>query len=358
MLFARTSSTRVRGSVLEQPAAEATIMKLAMIGARGHYETVLRELAALTDVRLVGAADGSQDDPAKPIAAWCREHGHSPVVMAEWREMLDVTRPDAVVVCGPFELHAEMCLEAIGRGAHVLVEKPAALTFEDLARLRSAVDRHPSVHLAAMMFSRYTPGFYTAWRLVRGGTIGDVRLIDARKSYKLGNRPGYYRDRATYGGTIPWVGSHAFDWVLWLGGHQVKSVYASHSAADNGGCGTMERAALCHLGLCNGRAASVSIDLFRPDNAPTHGDDWVRVVGTKGVMEVRPSSVMLVNGDNDGTRPVPVSCDRSPLRDFVDHARRRGEALIGRKATLDLTAVCLLARQSADEGRVLTVTGD
>jgi predicted dehydrogenase len=276
--------------------------------------------------------------------------------MTDWRAMLEDTRPDAVVVCGPIELHAEMCVEAIGRGAHVLVEKPSALTFGELTRLRAALDRHPGVHFAAMMFSRYTPGFYTAWRLIRGGAVGDVRLLDARKSYKLGDRPAYYRDRATYGGTIPWVGSHAIDWVLWLGGHKVKSVYASHSAAHNDGCGTMERAALCHFGLCDGRAASVSIDVFRPDNAPTHGDDWARVVGTKGVMEVRPSSVTLVNGDNDGTRPVRVACDRRPLRDFVDHARGRGEALIDRQATLDVTAACLLARQSADEGRVLTVT--
>jgi len=249
-----------------------------------------------------------------------------------------------------------MCIDAIERGIHVLTEKPAALTFDELSRLAETSARHRDVHLAGMMFSRYDAGFYAAWELIRRGEIGDVRMIDARKSYKLGKREPFYNDRATYGGTIPWVGSHAIDWVLWLGGHKVTSVYASHSAAHNEGCGTMERAALCHLGLCDGRAASVSIDVFRPDNAPTHGDDWVRVVGTKGVMEVRPESVVLVNGDNDGTRPVRVSCDRTPLRDFLDHARGQGEALIGREATLDVTAVCLLARQSADEGRVITVS--
>jgi predicted dehydrogenase len=333
-------------------------MKLAMIGARGHYKTVLRELPDVPDVRVVGVSDGSAEDSAQTIVKWCRENGHSPAVMPDWRAMLDATRPDALIVCGPFELHAAMCVEAIGRGIHVLVEKPAALTMDDLAAVRDALHRRPHVHLAAMMFSRYTPGFYTAWRLIRDGAVGDVRLIDARKSYQLGHRAAYYHDRATYGGTIPWVGSHAIDWVLWLGGHKVESVYAVHSSAHNAGCGTMERAALCHLTLCDGRAASVSIDVFRPETAPTHGDDWARVVGTTGVIEVRPDSVTLVNGDNDGTKPVPVSCARTPLRDFVDHVSGRRTALIGRDATLDATAVCLLARQSADEGRVISVAGE
>lgn len=333
-------------------------MKLAMIGTRGHYDAVLGELPRLPGVRLAGVAAGSCDDSGEPIVKWCSENGYSPTVMRDWRAMLDVVRPDVVVVCGPFEFHAAMCVDAIRRGIHVMVEKPAALTLEDLAAVHGALRARPEVHLAAMMFSRYTPGFYTAWHLIRDGAVGDVCLMNARKSYKLGKRPAYFHDRATYGGTIPWVGSHAIDWVLWLGGRKVKSVYATHSAAHNAGCGTMERSALCHLALCDGRAASVSIDLFRPDAASTHGDDWIRIVGTRGVMEVRPASVTLVNGDNDGTTPVPVSCDRAPVQDFIDHVIGRREALIDGEATLDTTMACLLARQSADESRVISIDHD
>src|SRR5688500_4482765 len=111
-------------------------MKLAMIGTRGHYETILRELRQLPNVRVVGVSDGSAPDTIEPIVTWCRENGHSPVAMQDWRAMLDATRPDVAVVCGPFELHAAMCVEAVRRGVHVLVEKPAALTLEDLAAVR------------------------------------------------------------------------------------------------------------------------------------------------------------------------------------------------------------------------------
>jgi len=120
----------------------------------------------------------------------------------------------------------------------------------------------------------------------------------------------------------------------------------------------MERAAVCELGLSDGRFASISIDLFRPAKAPSHGDDWIRVVGTRGVIEARNHSVHLINDDNDGTPAVPVTSDRQVFRDFVDHIDGRRPGLIDARQTLVLTEVCLLARQSADEGgKVIEISG-
>lgn len=323
-----------------------------MIGTRGHFRTVLRELEAMPSLRVTALCDGG--DSVAAIAAWCTEHGHTPRTFDDHRAMLDRAAPHIVVVCGPFEAHAAQCIDAIERGVHVITEKPAALTLPELERLTDACARYASVHLAGMMFSRYESGFWTAKQLIDAGAIGDVRLINARKSYKLGTRDAYYHDRATYGGTIPWVGSHAIDWVLWLSGHhKFKEVYATHSSRDNDGNGTMERSALCHFTLDGERYASVSIDVFRPTMAPTHGDDWIRVVGTSGVLEARPNEVKLINATNDGSKPMPLSCDRTFLRDFVDHVETRRAAPIDAAATLELTRACLRARQSADEGRAI-----
>src|SRR5207244_10593595 len=117
------------------------------------------------------------------------------------------------------------------------------------------------------MFSRYDPGFATARRLIAEGAVGDVRLIDARKSYKLGKRDSFYRERSTYGGTIPWIGSHAIDWIMWLGGAAIESVTAQQSASHNDGYGTMERSAVFQFRLAGERFVSVSIDYLRPESA-------------------------------------------------------------------------------------------
>jgi predicted dehydrogenase len=180
-----------------------------------------------------------------------------------------------------------------------------------------------------------------------------VRLINARKSYKLGIRPAYYRERSTYGGTIPWVGSHAIDWIMHLAGSRFASVYATHSDAGNQGNGTMERSALCHFTLDGDIFASASIDVFRPTGAPTHGDDWARVVGTAGVLEIRPDSLSLIT-DSAGPTDVPLPAAKTLVQDFVDHIDGRSRALIDAESTLALTDACLRARQSADERRVVT----
>jgi predicted dehydrogenase len=327
------------------------IEKVAMIGTRGHFRTVLRELESMPSLRVTALCAGG--DNIGPIAEWCRERGHAAEAFDDHRAMLDRAKPDVLVVCGPFESHTVHCIDAIERGVHVITEKPAALNLADLEKFTAACERNASVHVVGMMFSRYDAGFWTAKKLIAASAIGDVRLINARKSYRLGKRDTYYHARETYGGTIPWVGSHAIDWAMWLGDHKFKQVYATHSAKENDGNGTMERSALCHFTLCGERYASVSIDVFRPANAPTHGDDWIRVVGSTGVLEARPNEVKLINPENDGTEPVEVSCDRTFLRDFVDHVEGRSQAPIDTAATLKLTRACLLARQSADEGRAV-----
>ena len=324
---------------------------LAIIGTRGHHGRVLEELTQMPQVRLSAVCDGG--DTAEPLVEWSRAHNHDTQRFADHRQMLNRVRPDAVVVCGPFELHAAMSMDAIEMGIPVLTEKPAALTFEELDKLRAACAAHPSVHLAGMMFSRYDPGFFTAKQLISTGAIGDVRLVNARKSYKLGRRAAYYHERATYGGTIPWVGSHAIDWVMWMTGKPFTSVLATHSAAANGDNGTMERSAQCLFTMGDDVSATVSIDLFRPAKAPTHGDDWIRIVGTKGVIEARPNSVSLINETNDGSQTVAVACERKPFQDFCDHLQGRSKSLIDARSTLELTDTCLRARQSADENRVI-----
>lgn len=330
-------------------------IRLAMTGTRGHHGIVLRELPSLPAVQLVAAAVGG--DTVEPILeAFGRRGAPPPQAFDEHAAMLDAVKPDAVVVCGPFERHADMCVDAITRGVHVYTEKPAALSLAELERLRAAANAHRDVRVVGMMQGRYAPGFHTAWRLIRDGAIGEVRLIDARKSYKLGRRPPYYHARDTYGGTIPWVGSHAIDWVYWMCGGAdervaFESVTAHHHTDPLARVGTMERSAACLFSIAGGRVATVSIDVYRPESAPTHGDDWVRVVGTGGVIEARPDSVEMISGTSGGQ--VSPSCDRTPFADFIADMSGGPPGLITTRDTLDVTEACLLARQSADERRTV-----
>lgn len=330
-------------------------MKICIIGARGHIGYVFKGLQKLPEVRVAAVASGSEEDDTSVLEQLCGELGQHPVVYADWRAMLDEVKPDLVAIDGPFHLHAEMAADALKRGIHVFCEKPIALTLEELATLREAW-RASGRHIRSMVGLRYAPAFLYARRLVADGAVGKIKFIRTQKSYKLGSRPEFYRHRATYGGTIPWVGSHAVDWILYYSGARFERVTALHNAEDNRGHGDLEVVGHALFALSGGIIADAGIDYLRPDAAPTHGDDRVRIAGTKGVLEVRGGQVILT--DADGEKVIdPPEADRDVFSDFVLELTEGRPALVDDDQTFQLAEAILLARDSADRGETLTFPG-
>ena len=321
-----------------------------MSGVRGHNGYVLdgiRQRAGLS----IDAVTGDGDDPSS-LLKQLEELASHPRVYDSCEDMLEIERPEVLTIAGPFDRNADLCIAAFERGTNVFCEKPIAFTSEDLYRVRNAYGAS-DVRLGAMMGLRYDPAFYTAWRLVAAGEIGDVRLLNAQKSYRLGNRPDYYRQRESYGGTIPWVGSHAIDWIYWLSGQQFVSVAARHSTRANGDNGELEATALCQFMLTNEVIASATLDYLRPENARTHGDDRVRLVGTSGVLEVIGGNTFLINGDNDGTTPVTGVCPLQIFLDFIDEVAGKSTALINADDIFTVAEAFLNARLAADSHEIV-----
>ena len=331
-------------------------LRIAIAGTRGHWKHTLEDVLARRaqpdrpQAQLVAVADAG--DSADGLMKWAAEQGVSVERFGDHAEMLRVAKPDLFVPCAAFEDHASMCLDAIAAGVHVLSEKPAALNDSELSALRAACAARPNVHLAGMMFSRYEPAFLMAAEMIHRGELGRVRLINVRKSYKLGRRGAYFLKRETYGGTIPWVGSHAIDWAQGFARMWPTRVYAAHSTDGNGDNGTMEASASCLLEYPGGLTATASVDVLRPEAAPTHGDDWARVVGTWGTLEVRPGRLDVIDGK--GARSIPiVDAGRTLVGELLDAIALGTTPWVDTRATLELTATLLAARRSADEGRVI-----
>ena len=308
-------------------------MKVCFIGMCGHSKQAWRAMKERGDVTFCGVAAGSPHegmttsfDPAIPF-------------FADARKMLDEVRPDLVILSPVFGLTGRWIIECAERGIDVFSEKPVASTLEELARVREAVDR-AGIRFGAMHFLRYAPAFFEAARLVREGAVGRVRLIHAQKSYKYGTRPAWYADRALYGGTIPWVGIHAIDWIAAFTGNRFLSVNAV-------AWGEPEMAALCQFRMEGDILASVSIDYYRPETAPTHGDDRVRCVGEKGVIEVRDGEITLINGEGVKTWRPTSAPELTAL--FLDGLGMEKEEIF------HITRAALCARDAADTGETVAV---
>ncbi len=316
---------------------------VCIIGACGHVGTAFTDPALCA---FVGGAPGCIEEDTAGIRNLCASRNIP--YYDDWRAMLDACRPDAVVVNTVFAYNADIAIDALTRGIHVYCEKPAATTLEKLEELR-----HTATGTTALLFSmltmRYEDTFLTLRDIVRRGLIGQPRMLTAQKSYKLGTRPVFYKDAALYGGTLPWVGIHMIDQMLWISGLAVEDARGWQSTRANHGLGSLDITAMAQLKLTGDVLASVHADFLRPSSAPTHGDDRLRIAGTEGVAEVRGGRVYLINADG-ASEPalLPAQsifahfltlCDRPDLRmsDFYHDC-----------GALQSTRAALLCRDSAE----------
>lgn len=328
-------------------------MKIGIIGSTGHWGIALKGLKDIGFDGAIAVAPGSQGESMERVVDACKEIGHTPRTYDEYEKLLDRFKPSVASVACLFQDHAKVGRQVLSRGINLFLEKPLALTLDDLDELRTAYEAS-GVHLAAMQALRYVPAMQTAWRAVREGVIGEVRLLTAQKSYRLGNRAPHFRKRDTFGGTIPWVGAHSIDLLSWFAGVPFKSVFAAHSALGNRGHDELEASALCQFIFENEVIGSTNIDYLRPSTAPSHSDDRIRVAGTEGVVEVSGGKATLMSESVDGVQELPEVKPGSLFADFIAQVRGDGLCLISAKESFRTTEACLRARESADTGRVIT----
>ena len=320
-------------------------MKIALIGNRGHISYVFAGLHRVPDVEISAISSGCEDSPENLLAA-CRRFGQDPVVYDNWRTMVDETKPELVCVDGPFELHAQMAAELLEKNIHVFCEKPIALDREQLSLIENA-RKNSKAHIRSMVGLRYSDAFLHAYRLIQNGAVGKIKFIRTQKSYKLGKRPDFYKQRSTYGGTIPWVGSHAVDWMIFYSKGEFESVTAFQNREDNQNHGDLEVVAHALFRMKNGIIADAGIDYLRPSTAVSHGDDRVRIAGTDGVIEVIGNQIRLINDSGDIVINPPPA-DRDVFSDFILELTTGRTALVDDKETMKLAEAVILAQESAD----------
>lgn len=332
-------------------------MKFVQIGGAGHYSYAF-PTAQKYELELAGASFPDPDDQGQKVLAGLAKRGFSPQVFDDPIRMLDELRPDIAVINSVMADNARYTTEALARGISVFSEKPLATSFADLEALeaayRAARAKYPRIMLTGMFGIDYTPPFETAYRYVQSGALGDILLANGQKSYRMGNRASFYSDRARYGGTIPWVAIHAIEWIIRIGGLRPITASACAGTAHNAGNGTMESTALMLFSCDGGRMASVSADVLRPEAAPSHGDDRLRLVGSKGILEVRGGCVTVI--DSEGERELPlVSSETELFEEFLFEITGQGICRVRTEDAFLATRAALAAREAADTAKIVSL---
>jgi predicted dehydrogenase len=147
------SKPEVRATAMEKKIADRKI-RLGIIGAGSFVNNVilpilLEELRDLYEVVAV-----STKHPERCVGAGKRAGAY--YCTTDYKEILSDEKIDAVIIATPHNTHAEIVIEAINAGKAVFVEKPLALSEDELERIYDAYRRNP-VPITVDFNRRFSP---------------------------------------------------------------------------------------------------------------------------------------------------------------------------------------------------------
>jgi len=144
-----------------------------------------------------------------------------------WTERFDemVARDDVdiVAICSINCFHAEQGIKAARNGKHVFIEKPIAITIDELRDLRQAIHEAGVKSMAGFVL-HWNPLMQILHRLIRLGDIGDIYYIAADYMHEMFG--AWKTQEKLAGNSLLMGGCHAVDIVRWLMGDEVVEVTA------------------------------------------------------------------------------------------------------------------------------------
>lgn len=152
---------------------------------------------------------------------------------AEPDELLADASVDLVSICTHTDTHVDLAIRALDAGKHVLVEKPVAVTAQDIRRLADRAAGSDRLCVPAMCI-RHWPGWSDLRDMISDGRHG--RVVHARFE-RLGAPPAwagdFYADQSRSGGAIFDLHVHDADFALALFGKptSVCSIGDAHHIA-------------------------------------------------------------------------------------------------------------------------------
>lgn len=323
--------------------------KVGLIGLEGHHGVILEGILRHGDSKLSAVA--CRNEMALRLFKSHRAVTAETKFYHDYREMLEREELDIAAVCNVNGQHAETIVECAKAGLHIISEKPLATTLQELEIVKREVERS-GVKATMLMTMRFEPAYVRMREMIMEDEIGEPVLATAQKSYRLGIRPDWMKKRDSFGGTIPFIGIHMLDLIRWTTGREFVEGMAYHSNVAHPEIGEMEDNASILLKLDNNGTATIRLDYLRPMSAPTHGDDRLRVAGSKGVIEATENGtrlILIASGRGLMELDIPETEDHIYL-DFVRCIQQNGEPRIAFKEACDITEISLKLRDSADKG--------
>jgi len=169
----------------------------------------------LTEVRRAEVIAVCDVDPnrAREVAEMYR----IPYYYTDSKELLKNEEVEAVTICTWSTVLAKEAKRALEAGKHVLVEKPMARDWREALELVKLAERE-GLTLAVGFVERFNPGVNYVRELIRGGKLGDIVTLNAKRLSRWPQRHGDV-------GVLKDLAIHDIDLSRYLLGEEPEAVY-------------------------------------------------------------------------------------------------------------------------------------
>lgn len=149
-------------------------------------------------------------------------------IYADYKDMLSNAKVDIVSICMPNYLHAKEAILAFEAKKHLILEKPAAINYEELSSLRETAKKADTKSVVSFVL-RWHPMVSNLKALLDKNTIGDIYYAEADYWHGIKSSFASYnwiRRKEFAGGAMITGGCHVADIVRFLTGNEAEEVFA------------------------------------------------------------------------------------------------------------------------------------
>lgn len=293
------------------------IIRVGIVGCGGIASQHVRGYLACEGVQIAAAADV---DVQRAVDVAGPAHAHT-----SFHEMLETERLDAVSVCTPPKFHRDAVRASLEAGAHVLCEKPLAVTAEQARDMVSASSSSGKLLVTAFCHRFHEP-VARAKEIVRSGRIGKVTMFRNRFGGKTDMAGVWFSNPDVGGGgCIVDTASHSVDLFRYLVGNPIK-LAAGMATADSRY--RVEDCGVLLLQTRDGAIGTIEASWTSPGSA-----NVIEVYGTDGAVIIdyaRGGVRYLLGSSGEWMEELCPEADRfvAQSRHFIDCVRGRSAPIV------------------------------
>lgn len=328
--------------------AQAGQAAVGLIGAGNFAKITLCPALSKTGARLVAVAD-LQGHAAQHLAT---KFGFEQAV-TDYQLILQDAHVDAVLIAVGHNLHAKFVCETLAAGKHAFVEKPLAMSVDELRQVVAGVQKTPGKHVMVGFNRRFSPHMVKIKQLLGGR--GEPLAMTFTANAGFIPPEVWVHDPVRGGGRIVGEACHFIDLMVFLSGSKVRSV-AAHWMGR--GVATREDKMAISLGFEDGSVGTVN---YFANGSKAYPKETLEVFSDQRVIRMDNFRRTVGYGFKGFSQFKTRRQDKGHAAEFaafVERVRSGGEPLIPLDELVNVTLASFAAMTAAREGRTVQLVAE